>query len=91
MLRDAMSSLLPNQIITSPRCPHLGPSFSRVWFKLKQPYLEDVVQNQLEPIRKYVDMAAVRQAYKRCVSQWTIEDHMKVMGAVNLGIWFQRE
>jgi asparagine synthase (glutamine-hydrolysing) len=90
ILRDAMAGLLPEQVISSPYCQHLGTQFSRAWFLSRKAYIEDIVQNQLEEIREYVDTSLVRQLYERCLMDWTSKDWSKVRSAAFLAKWLQR-
>ena len=90
VLRDATADLIPGEVLSTQRCDHLGPQFSRAWFMLMQDYIEEVVHNQLRP--EYVDVVAVKQAHTRCLSQTaSISDWWCVWEAVTLASWLHRE
>ena len=94
VLRDAMVGLLPQEVLSTPYCDHLGPQFSQAWFMLKRGYIEDALHNHLAP--EYVDVAAVQKAYGRCLSQprsidESIDDWWYVWEAVIVASWLHGE
>jgi len=94
VLRDATAGLIPKEVLSTQYINHLGPQFSHAWFMLMQEYIEEVVHNH--PRSEYVDMGAVKQSFRRCLTQpksidASIDDWWSVWQAVTLATWLERE
>jgi hypothetical protein len=51
--------------------------------------LEEVILKDPQVIKKYVDLASLREAYHRFVFQGTSHDAIKVFTATNLALWLR--
>ncbi len=101
VLRRAMHGRLPSEILTRRNFESVGPCFAYAWWKFEHQLIEHVVNEQIDNIREYVDITAVRQAYQRCQARcvrydtlsdedsiWNDGDH--VWTAVTLSLWLSR-
>ncbi|MCB0208876.1 MAG: asparagine synthetase B [Anaerolineae bacterium] len=91
ILRRAMAGRLPESVCWRTGKEHLGPDFFEAWLQLKRDFINEIMAGQLNRISAYVDISAVRAAYRRCLqaNQWT-EDGFPVWQAVTLTYWLSR-
>jgi asparagine synthase (glutamine-hydrolysing) len=89
VLRRAMTGVLPVEVQWRRRKSNLGPSFHHGLLTYERARLEEMILRNPGIIEKYVDIAALRQAYHRFVLRETTEDAMEIWKAVSLGLWLQ--
>ena len=97
-----MRGRLPSELLTRRNFESVGPRFAASWWQLEQPLIAQVIHDQLDNIRDYVDVPAVRQAYKRYEVRFDPEngvwpdddadwqDGWDVWTAVTLAMWIFR-
>lgn len=91
ILRRAMAGTLPEPVCWRTGKEHLGPDFFQAWLRLKRDFIDEIMASQLNRISVYVDISAVRAAYRRCLEadRWA-EDGFPVWQAVTLTDWLSR-
>ncbi len=90
IMRRAMEGILPKEIQWRKGKSNLGPNFNRglLWFEKKR--LDNVIFNDTRVISKYVNKAALQNAYNRYASGKGDEDAMTVWKTVTLALWLGR-
>jgi asparagine synthase (glutamine-hydrolysing) len=91
VMRRAMQGALPDEVRWRATKANLTPNFSRNLLGRDRDLLEEVVVGQPGLIEEYVDIPALRSAYRRCVAEpASTTDALAVFGAVVLALWLQR-
>jgi asparagine synthase (glutamine-hydrolysing) len=90
ILRRAMEEVLPKEVQWRDGKSDLSANFNRGLLTADRELVEDVIMKDPQAIEPYVDVAALRQAYARCLSRPTNRDTMMVWKAVSLALWLSR-
>ena len=90
VLRGAMDGILPPEVQWRGDKSDLSANFDR-GLAADRGLVEGVVVENPEPIRPYVDVAALRQVYDRCRSRPNTADNMIVWKAVSLALWLSAQ
>ena len=91
VLRRAMNGILPDEIRWRAGKASLASNFTLRLLEQDRGLLEEVVVEQPGAIEEYVDIPALRGAYRRCVEGPAPgADALTVYGAVVLALWLQR-
>ncbi len=92
IMRRAMAGILPEEVQWRFRKANLSPNFKRRLLDYERGTLDEVILRQPQIIQEYVDVPALRAAYRRYASQpmQTEEDSLIIYGAVILALWLQR-
>jgi asparagine synthase (glutamine-hydrolysing) len=91
IMRRAMVNILPDEVRWRIGKANLSPNFKRRLLEYDRALLEDVIMNDPQVIEDYVDVSALRDAYRRYNAQPMSEgDALTVYGAVNLALWLRR-
>ena len=90
VLRRAMDSILPAEIQWRGDKSNLGPNFCHTLLTFEREHLDEVILRDSQCIEAYVNIIALREAYRRFVSQKsTDEDAMAIWKAVTLALWLK--
>jgi asparagine synthase (glutamine-hydrolysing) len=92
VMRRAMTGILPPEVQWRIGKANLSPNFKRRLLDFGRPTIEEIIENRPELIESYVNMSALRAAYRRYSSQPTRagQDALTVYGAVMLGCWLRK-
>jgi asparagine synthase (glutamine-hydrolysing) len=91
VMRRGLTNSLPEKIRWRGTKGDLSHSFDRNLLALNRGLLEEVIFGDLQVIDKYVDMTALREAYRKYASQGVLEESYRVYAAVTLALWLARE
>ena len=89
VMRRALANSLPGRIRCRVGKGDLSHAFNRGLLASEQGLLEEVILKDPQVIKKYVDLASLREAYYRFVFQGTSHDAIKVFTATNLALWLR--
>jgi asparagine synthase (glutamine-hydrolysing) len=90
VMRRAMAGILPEEVQWRGAKSNMTPSFDHGLLAFERERLEEVILADPGVIEKYVDVAALRQAYYRYVSRSAREgDVLVIWKAVSLALWLQ--
>jgi asparagine synthase (glutamine-hydrolysing) len=90
VMRRAMAGILPEKVRWRAGKTRLGANFRRSLLKFEQPLLEKVIFEDAVLIEQYVDLHALRQAYRRYADGRSASDALLVWAAVNLTLWLRQ-
>jgi asparagine synthase (glutamine-hydrolysing) len=90
VLRRAMAHVLPDEIRWRGGKSDLSASFNRGLLAFCRKQLNEVILDDPKLIEPYVDVAALREAYRRYVAKGTADDALSVWKAATLALWLQR-
>jgi len=91
VMRRAMDQILPDAVRWRVGKADLSPNFKRRLWDRDRDLLDDVIVNDPQVIEDYVDVSALRDAYRRYASQPMAEDDaLTVYSAVTLALWLRR-
>jgi asparagine synthase (glutamine-hydrolysing) len=91
VLRRALEGVLPSEVQWRFSKSNLGPNFDHGLLVYERECLDDVIMNNPEVIEKYVNITALRDAYRRFLSRETIDDDvLLIWKAVSLALWIYR-
>jgi asparagine synthase (glutamine-hydrolysing) len=92
VMRRAMTNILPREIQWRGGKSNLGPNFVQGMLVFERERLAEVIQKNPTLIENYVDLNAVRNVYKRFISQNLPDDNdvLAIYRAVSLALWLQR-
>ena len=91
VMRRAMDQILPDAVRWRVGKADLSPNFKRRLWDRDRDLLDDVIVNDPQVIEDYVDVSALRDAYRRYASQPMAEDDaLTVYSAVILALWLRR-
>jgi asparagine synthase (glutamine-hydrolysing) len=86
-----MGGVLPDAVRWRTHKADLSPNFRRTLFERDRVVLDDVIARDPGVIADYVDVAALREAYARCLSaRASDDDELSVFSAVTLALWLRR-
>lgn len=89
--RRAMKDVVPEKIRWRIRKSHWAPNFKRGLFEFDRSLVEQVVLDDPGPIAEFVDVPALREAYRCCRSGRISEsDGMNIWVAVTLALWLRK-
>jgi asparagine synthase (glutamine-hydrolysing) len=91
VLRRAMAGVLPDEVCWRTSKADLGVNFRRQMLEQDGAVLEDVIVRAPGALESYVEVEALRQAYRRYAAQPMAgdPDALVVYGAVTLGLWLR--
>jgi asparagine synthase (glutamine-hydrolysing) len=91
VMRRAMDHILPEAVRWRVGKADLSPNFARRLWEGDRNLLEDVILRDPQVIEDYVDISALRAAYRRYASQPMIQrDALTVYSAANLALWLRQ-
>jgi asparagine synthase (glutamine-hydrolysing) len=91
VMRRAMNPMLPAEVCWRVGKADLSPNFKRRLWDHDRDILEDVIVKDPQVLADYVDIAALRAAYRRYVSQPMAEsDALTIHSTVTLALWLRR-
>jgi asparagine synthase (glutamine-hydrolysing) len=91
VMRRAMTPLLPPEVCWRVGKADLSPNFKHRLWDHDRAILEDVIVKDPQVLADYVDIAALRETYRRYVSQPMAEsDALTIHSTVTLGLWLRR-
>ena len=91
IMRRAMNPMLPAEVCWRVGKADLSPNFKRRLWDQDRDILEDVIVKDPQALADYVDITALRAAYRRYVSQPMAEsDALTVHSTVTLALWLRR-
>jgi len=88
--RRALAGVLPEEVRWRGGKADFSPNFMRGLLGLDRELVEDVVLRDPSTIEAFVDVAALRDAYRRCAGPGVARDALAVWGAVTLALWLRR-
>ena len=88
--RRALAGVLPEEVRWRSGKADFSPNFMRGLLGLDRELVEDVVLRDPSTIEAYVDVAALRDAYRRCAGRGVQPEALAVWGAVTLALWLRR-
>jgi asparagine synthase (glutamine-hydrolysing) len=91
VLRRAMTGVLPDEVCWRAGKANLGVNFRLRMLDQDRAVLEDVIVRDPGPLEPYVEVGALRQAYRRYADRQSAgdADALAVYGAVTLGLWLR--
>jgi asparagine synthase (glutamine-hydrolysing) len=89
VMRRAMEGVLPPEIQWRGGKADLGPAFDRALLEFERGRLEDVAVRDGLPLKEYVDMARLRQAYSDYERGGRRQDALMLWRAVTLATWLR--
>jgi asparagine synthase (glutamine-hydrolysing) len=89
VLRRAMDGVLPEKVRWRVGKTRLGAQFDRSFVR-DRALLDDVIEKNPDALADYVDLAVLRDAYRRYRANANKEDGVAVWTAVTLGLWLRR-
>jgi asparagine synthase (glutamine-hydrolysing) len=91
VLRRAMDSDLPREVLWRRGREHLGWDFICCWLALEHKLLEEALAGDLRELAEYLNVENVRTAYRRYLSGGKLEDDEEMLWrAVTLFFWLRR-
>lgn len=91
VMRRAMSQILPDKVCWRVGKADLSPNFARRLWERDRSLLEDVIVRDPQVIADYVDVSALRDAYRRYASRLIAQgDALTVYSAANLAFWLRQ-
>jgi asparagine synthase (glutamine-hydrolysing) len=91
VMRRAMNPMLPAEVCWRVGKADLSPNFKHRLWDHDRGILEDVIVKDPQVLAEYVDIAALREAYRRYASQPMAEsDALTIHSAVTLALWLRR-
>ena len=92
IMRRAMAGILPEAVQWRFHKANLSPNFKRRLLDCERETLDEVILRQPQPIQAYVDVPALRAAYRRyaCHPMQTEADSLTIYGVVILALWLQQ-
>ena len=91
VMRRAMNQILPETVRWRVGKSDLSPNFARRLWEQDGCLLDDVIVKDPEVIEDYVDVTALRDAYRRCASlPMAQSDALTVYSAATLAIWLRQ-
>lgn len=90
VLRRAMAGRLPEVVRWRRDKLNLAGEFWQAWLVLTQPWLKNLISNQLKDLNWYINSDAVQRAFQRFQTQGRLDDGHKVLQAAILAIWLRR-
>jgi asparagine synthase (glutamine-hydrolysing) len=91
VMRRAMAGILPDEVRWRVGKANLSPNFKRRLLDCDRRLLDDVIIDDPQVIEDYVDVSALREAYRRYAAEPMSEaDALAVYGAVTLALWLRR-
>jgi asparagine synthase (glutamine-hydrolysing) len=91
VMRRAMGGVLPDEVRWRTHKADLSPNFRRTLFDRDRAVLDDVIVRDPGVIADYVDVAALRETYARCLSaRGSDDDELSVFSAVTLALWLRQ-
>jgi len=91
VLRRAMAGILPVEVQWRGSKSNLGPSFEHGLLTYERERLDEMILRNPGIVEKYVDITALREAYRRFILGKATEDVLVVWKAVSLGLWLQHK
>lgn len=89
VLRRALADLLPEKVLYRGGKWGPGEYFAHRLWQVDRPRLEEALTAQAPRVEPYIDVAEVRDAYRRYAARPTVDDAYRLWNAVNLGAWLQ--
>ena len=90
VMRRAMKDTLPQKVQWRVGKTNMYPGFERGLLKFEQARLEQIILHNSKAIEKYVDIAALQQAYHRYLyKQATPEEVNSIWKAFSLALWLE--
>jgi len=89
IVRRALAGSLPEEVRWRGGKGNLGHNLNRNLPAFEQDLLEETISKDSGAIEEYVDVATLRKAYDRYVSQNDLSDAVKVFTATNLALWLR--
>jgi asparagine synthase (glutamine-hydrolysing) len=90
IMRRALSNLLPKEICWRSTKSDLGPNFNRAFIRFEREQIERTIASEDGPIREYVDIPELRQAFHRYGSEGSEHDALTVWRVLTLNVWLRR-
>jgi asparagine synthase (glutamine-hydrolysing) len=91
VMRRAMAGVLPEKVRWRVGKANLSPNFNRRLLDGDRDLLDGVIMFDPQVIEDYVDIDALRAAYRRYTSTPTsADDALTVYGAVTLALWLRQ-
>lgn len=90
IMRRAMEGILPPKIQWRLSKADHGVNFAYNLIRHEQPRLDKLLSEELDVVRPYINVAAVRKAYREYVSQPTMVRARPLLQVMVLAIWLQR-
>jgi len=90
VLRGAMAGILPEAVRWRGGKSDLSPNFVRALLGAQTAALQEVVLGDSAAIAPYVDLGAVRAAWRRLLDTEAEQDALVVWQAVTLALWLRR-
>ena len=91
VMRRAMTPMLPAEVCWRVGKADLSPNFKRRLWDQDRDILEDVIVKDPQVLADYVDIAALREAYRRYKTQPMAEsDALAIHSTATLGLWLRR-
>jgi len=87
IMRRAMANIVPDAVRWRIGKANLSPNFRRRLLDFDRKLLDEVIVNDPQVIAEYVNVTALRDAYRRFISRPTSDDAVLVYGAVVLARW----
>jgi hypothetical protein len=86
-----MTGVLPDEVCWRTGKANLGVNFRLRMLHQDRAVLEDVIVRDPGPLEPYVEVGALRQAYRRYAARPSAgdADALAVYGAVTLGLWLR--
>jgi hypothetical protein len=90
-MRRAMTPMLPAEVCWRVGKADLSPNFKRRLWDQDRDILEDVIVKDPQVLADYIDIAALREAYRRYKTQPMADrDALTIHSTATLGLWLRR-
>lgn len=91
ILRRGLAGILPQEVQWRGGKADMTANFLHGLLVRDRPQLDAIMQNQLEPLKPYINLENVSAAYQRMISDQTSQnkDHMVVWRTAILALWLQ--
>jgi len=92
VLRRAMMGILPPEVQWRATKSNLSPNFKRRLLDYEQETLEQVILHEPHLIERYIDLPALRKAYRQYSAQpvQSNDEALTVYGAITLALWLRQ-
>ncbi len=92
VMRRAMKDILPQKVQWRVGKSNMHPGFERGLLEFERLRLEQIILHNPKVIEKYVNIAALQQAYHRYLSkQATVEEVNSIWKAFSLALWLEHK
>ncbi|NOZ26564.1 MAG: asparagine synthetase B, partial [Chloroflexi bacterium] len=89
IVRHALGGILPEKVRWRRGKGNLGPNFERALLKFERKRLDDVILRDSRTIEPFVNIAALRETYKRYIDRRAGDEVLPIWLATTLALWLR--